>query len=468
MRYVSLMILLVASVLFCYAGADEESKKVKPVSVSGTINLDDKFSVYFSMPGQAMAGKSEEVSLDANGNFEWTTRIDEPQFFTMTFLPKSRNRQLAASFPVYLIPGKNVKMKLYYDDSTFLTYLSGNLNKDNRALLSYYILSVQKEISLFKSTPDKNNLKEEASYYINTADSLVKVLKIKNKNVQKYLEVWSFNAYQETLERFARANRGQGGENTGASLPKSPAQVYDNEIALLFPSSGRFINQYLNTLIDTKSFGFQALKERVAMAQKIFTNASVKDMIVSRGLEEMISRYSAKENEDFDSQVQLFREIAANIKNEKRREGLINDYVNLMYSQPGAPIPDITFTDLNGKPVSFKSFEGKYIYIDMWASWCVPCIAEIPSLKKLEKDYHDKNIVFLSISVDEDKTAWKNKVKELNLTGHQLETDNSGFEKMMNIQGIPHFILYDDKGKLMMYKAPRPSSTQVRAVLDTF
>jgi len=58
-------------------------------------------------------------------------------------------------------------------------------------------------------------------------------------------------------------------------------------------------------------------------------------------------------------------------------------------------------------------------------------------------------------------------MQDLNLTGHQLEVGNSGFEKMMNMQGIPHFILYNPEGKLMIYKAPRPGSVEIRKIFDS-
>ena len=75
------------------------------------------------------------------------------------------------------------------------------------------------------------------------------------------------------------------------------------------------------------------------------------------------------------------------------------------------PSPDFKGQDINGKTLSLKDFNGKYLYIDVWATWCGPCKKEIPFLKELEKKFEGKNITFLSLSTDQNKTDWENMVK---------------------------------------------------------
>ncbi|GIR11785.1 MAG: hypothetical protein CM15mP23_03600 [Cryomorphaceae bacterium] len=78
-----------------------------------------------------------------------------------------------------------------------------------------------------------------------------------------------------------------------------------------------------------------------------------------------------------------------------------------------------------------SSFKGSLVYVDVWATWCGPCKAEIPYLKSLEQDYHEQNIIFLSVSVDTNKDEWLKMVKEEELGGVQLwagrlESNNKG------------------------------------------
>ena len=128
----------------------------------------------------------------------------------------------------------------------------------------------------------------------------------------------------------------------------------------------------------------------------------------------------------------------------------------------GRPSPDFKGVDVNGKEYTLADFRGKYVYIDVWATWCGPCRQEIPYLKKLDEDYKDAQIVFLSLSVDQDKAKWEKMVKEQSMSGVQLHIgQNSSFQQAYKIEGIPHFILLDREGKIIDKKMTRPSMDEV-------
>lgn len=129
--------------------------------------------------------------------------------------------------------------------------------------------------------------------------------------------------------------------------------------------------------------------------------------------------------------------------------------------------PDFQAKDISGKTYSLKDFKGKYLYIDMWATWCGPCKREMPYLKELEKKMEGKNITFLGLSTDEDKAAWEETVKSGELSGVQLLLGRgSQFQRDYNIDGIPHFILIDPDGKIINPKAVRPSSADAEKILN--
>jgi len=124
-----------------------------------------------------------------------------------------------------------------------------------------------------------------------------------------------------------------------------------------------------------------------------------------------------------------------------------------------------------GGKTTLEDFKGKYVYIDVWATWCGPCRAEIPSLKIIEEMYHDKNIVFVSISVDveKDHQKWKTFVSDKSLGGVQLFADkdwNSDFMKSYGVTSIPRFILIDPTGKVVKGDAARPSNPELKEELD--
>lgn len=161
--------------------------------------------------------------------------------------------------------------------------------------------------------------------------------------------------------------------------------------------------------------------------------------------------------------------------------GYYNQKLALLKELPqGKASPEFNdYENYDGTKTSLKDLKGKYVYVDVWATWCGPCKKEIPSLKKLEKQYHGKNIQFVSLSVDDDrshggswdkaKETWKAMIKDKSLGGIQLFAPKgwqSEFVTSYKIQGIPRFIIIDPDGKIVSPDAPRPSDPALVKMFD--
>lgn len=130
----------------------------------------------------------------------------------------------------------------------------------------------------------------------------------------------------------------------------------------------------------------------------------------------------------------------------------------------------VDYENFKGGKTSLDDLKGKYVYIDMWATWCQPCKAEIPFLQKVEKQYHNKNIEFVSISTDDkrDYETWKKMVTDMKLTGVQLFSNRDEvFSKAYRVNSIPRFILLDPQGNIVDANAPRPSSPKLIELFDS-
>jgi thiol-disulfide isomerase/thioredoxin len=139
---------------------------------------------------------------------------------------------------------------------------------------------------------------------------------------------------------------------------------------------------------------------------------------------------------------------------------------NRMKEMIGKPSVAFNYENHKGGKTSLSDLKGKYVYIDLWATWCGPCKKEIPFLKEVEKKYHNKNIEFVSISVDKNKEAWKKMVDDKKLGGVQLHYGNdNNLSKAYEVTGIPRFILLDINGNIVDADAPRPSSQKLIELL---
>ena len=137
----------------------------------------------------------------------------------------------------------------------------------------------------------------------------------------------------------------------------------------------------------------------------------------------------------------------------------------------GMVSPQFDYENHKGGKTKLSDLKGKYVYIDNWATWCGPCLRELPALKMVEEKYHGKNIEFVSVSIDtkKDYEKWKNMVTNKKLGGIQVIADNdwnSEFIKAFGINSIPRFLLIGPDGKVIDADAKRPSDPALIAELD--
>ncbi|NPA43715.1 MAG: AhpC/TSA family protein [Chlorobi bacterium] len=120
------------------------------------------------------------------------------------------------------------------------------------------------------------------------------------------------------------------------------------------------------------------------------------------------------------------------------------------------------FEDINGKKYQLQDFRGKMILLGFWATWCGPCMAEWPLLKKIAA--HKDKIVVISISIDKDKERWRKKVKASGLPWihvHYLQKED--LKQKFYISGVPDHILIDENGKIVKRKV---SLKEVMEILE--
>lgn len=179
-------------------------------------------------------------------------------------------------------------------------------------------------------------------------------------------------------------------------------------------------------------------------------------------------RLSRAEVSELKDEIDFFK---ANCTSEEKKAEFDKQYDEWKSLGNGEPAYAFEGHDLEGNLVKFSDFKGKYVYVDVWATWCGPCIYEIPFLKTLEADYHDRNIVFLSYSIDEDKDAWLKFVPENELGGVQI-IGNNGWKSQLcldyKVRGVPTFMMFDPDGKIISVKMTRPSSQDTRDRFDSY
>ncbi|GER60485.1 hypothetical protein ULMA_25930 [Patiriisocius marinus] len=275
---------------------------------------------------------------------------------------------------------------------------------------------------------------------------------------------------------------------------KTGVYYFDNgsESTQLFLKNGYDINMTVDSkeFDETVKYAGEGAENSTYLSEKMLFEEKIYDQnfdaLGMKELDAKIVEMSTSINEFIDSKKGIDTILTNQNKLEvsMMMESFKNYYgemISLRIDMPkGSPSPVFEdFENIDGSKTSLADLKGKNVYIDVWATWCAPCKAEIPALKQLEKDYHGKNIAFVSMSIDDDrshggsweqaKTDWKTMVKDMDLGGIQIYAPNGWQTKFIRdyrVNGIPRFILLDKEGNIVDASAPRPSEDTLRTLLD--
>jgi thiol-disulfide isomerase/thioredoxin len=323
----------------------------------------------------------------------------------------------------------------------------------------------------------KNEPKNYVSISGNITDKNSDSVVIRSRTYSKTIPVNEDGSFSDTLKvETGEYSFYDGGESTAIFLKNGfdiamtlDTKMFDETVK--FTGNGAEHSNFLaeKSLLQERLLDLDELMglDSITREEKF---ASIKD--------ELTNFYNSDKNIDTSVVNGSLKSIDPTLNSYRR---YINQDIAMKRDLPkGAPSPSfVDYENITGEKTSLADLKGKYVYIDVWATWCGPCKAEIPSLKKVEKQYHGKNIAFVSMSIDDDRSHggswekanedWKKMVKEKELGGIQIFAPKgwqSEFVQNYKINGIPRFILVDPKGNIVSASAPRPSSSELIKLFD--
>ena len=238
-----------------------------------------------------------------------------------------------------------------------------------------------------------------------------------------------------------------------------------DEVATGSPSFRYLIGEY-DTEEKTESPRPQSLKERFEKRYEwLKTNEHIPEIFRPYMLADYIRQLPDKLG--IDEALHFKEDFVKAYPNVASVKKVSADYAKWEPLIKGHLAPDFEYESLEGKSVSLSSLKGNVVYVDVWATWCRPCIAEFPDSKALKERFKDaKDVKWLYVSIDDAnaREKWKKAVAKHQLKGTHLFSGQgwgATIAKLYQIRGIPRYILVDKAGNIHNADAPAPSSGEV-------
>lgn len=378
------------------------------------------------------------------------------------------------------INGKN-RWEIYLDVQADLEIFFDEENIDET--IFFKGITAQENTYLFKKNKlySTENFKPTFIYLLKEAEFVALIEQVTNTNLNL---LKSFNNVNETFKKIEEKNIIFSNQNYYSSYKFSHSYYTKTNVQNAKICASKIIKR---DTLNFDDFKFSTVFRNYAFGK--FSGAfrhkfEKKPALVQQHLQEELQKINNPVIENYilqnlsvqtnfynDKDDLILQAIISITNNKELKEKLTLKLENKETFVNGSQAPKFELLDQNGNAISLDSFKGKNIYIDFWATWCKPCVAEIPDLKKLEEKFKSKNIVFLSISIDSPKDfeKWKNFIVKKDLGGIQLIAENawdSQIVKQYMVESIPRFVLIDTEGNLVDINAPRPSEAKIYKAIN--
>jgi len=455
-------------VLASCATNQTSSPDASSATISGKIDNAKETIELYRIPKIGDKLDASETELSSDGSFELTVDVMEPGEYR---LRNGRNR-----ITLFLHPGDTLNVTADVEDINGTVVFEGKGEKYNN-----YIAESKRRTDVFNaSVVDENIYKLELEGFIEKNNALKKSL------MELYTKRFSDGSASAQFASYAQMEISAKWANQLNNYPRYHAYYakkedfevedsyysYRSKIsldepgALASPEYRNFLQAHASRSIETILEADSTLQDDWAAVtrtqyEQVSTDSEVgesaRDYLMGSTLYDYISYYGTDGSEKM---LEGYRE--ANIDPEFL-SAVETNYSNWVKLAKGKDAPQFKYASIDGQEVALSDFQGKVVYVDVWATWCGPCKGEIPASKELKKKFvGNKDVVFMYISVDEKKDAWEKFLEDdPEWQGVHLITGvgwGSEITEEYMIKGIPRYILVDRNGKIANASAPRPSS----------
>ena len=429
-----------------------QAEEVKPAHIQGKIKnfTGGNVLVYYYNE------KIDTLSVDPNGLFDYSVIVESPQGASLAF------EEYKCGISLFIENGMDAQLTISFvqkPQEEITSYEPQIVYEGDNQDCTQFMNEYQ-DWSLYKSPwsfarLDTISFAEYREKFLEDVDSVKsELMKVKSRAFKRMMAAEIDRSIPENLFRFAWSKLRDDADF------EQFAESFDRNDPDNIGMAERYMRYYMrNHPAPEGQKGIYYLNS----LKQVFANQE----IINAFADDYIDGYLKQAPEDMEAVLDVYKKISTNTEAHASADKVYAHYKNL---KKGADALDFDMVDKKGGKFHLSDFHGKAVYIDVWATWCGPCCAEIPHMEKLAAHYaKNKKIVLLSISLDENKAKWIKKLAEDKPQWKQFicpDAFHSKLCKNYDINGIPRFLFFDKDGKVISLNALRPSSPDIINYID--
>ncbi|WP_164121835.1 MULTISPECIES: TlpA family protein disulfide reductase [Sphingobacterium] len=440
-------ILCILIVIFAFANTFAQVKISGQLPGKGVLAV-----ISFSKNKPSLVAKSNVVE----GKFEFDIKkeIEAGFYYIYTDNPRVRWYNI-----LYLKPDDQIVLK--FEDYNSSMRFEGLLSKENKAIDDWYKLINTSRSAVLDATKSLNEIFPILS---DTYPKMQEYITHYNRTGNQSFD--DFFSYFMALESeyyllhatiSARANKKGETINFPAFYETLGNEKLYNDIKLLdIPWGLRSINSYYGAMARLKR---KDLQNSYKMPMLSFVN--------NKSIQSYFLIDRIIESKSYD-EVNGFKERFSTFLLPQHHELLAEKLLKIKGSGlfKGAEAKEIVGELIDGSTKKLSDYLGKLVLVDVWATWCGPCKQEMPYFETLAQEMKGKDVVFLSVSIDRNKSKWEEYVRDYKGLSTQVRDVKNQISTDYQIEGIPRFMLFDKQGKIVSTYAPRPSDPALKLLLE--
>lgn len=426
--------------------------------------------------GKILNAGGQKVFLSRT-DFKETSELDNDGNFNLTFESDKAQKYLFNQGEEYLVlfakPGDSIHLS--FDASDFQNSLKFDGNGYHE---SQYLFEKQDILDRFGAELDTLNSRSTENFVGGLDDFETEFVRKLNSYSTKYTMYGDFVASERaTIQYLFATNKLEYALENNISDSSFYSFLSDIEINndsyLVHGEFIDFLELYTNHR-TSEANGLDRLEdhedfvlEKFRLIPTFFSNPKVVDFTIFQSMNDYV--YDHKDG--VSNQVRdVFFDMCKDARYKERIENELKKASSIL--SKGEMIPELSMESLDGTEVSLSDYKGKYVFLDFWATWCVPCLKEIPIIEEWREKSEDRRdkIEIVSISLDDNREKWEAAVAKKEMNGIQLIDDDafqSKISQVFEISALPRFILIGPEGTVLELNHPKPSSKEGAEAFDT-